>query len=223
MWSPPPLPGLSAPGGWWSYSVYSTVPKLWDRMPDDLRWSWYNNNRINVCVKLLQSCPALCNPMDCPWDSPGKNTGVGCHALLQGIFPTEGLNPSLFFLLQGQAGFLPSVPSGKPKKKCTIHVMCLNHPQTNPNSWKTCLPRNWSLGPKRLVTTEYSTDQHLWRCWRCCQPRNWKCVTRVYVLQLPTGMQCLPDLFPNALLGLTGLLHAYCCFSRARLLWHHGL
>ena len=94
MWSPPPLPGLSAPGGWWSYSVYSTVPKLWDRMPDDLRWSWYNNNRINVCVKLLQSCPALCNPMDCPWDSPGKNTGVGCHALLQGIFPTEGLNPT---------------------------------------------------------------------------------------------------------------------------------
>ena len=29
----------------------------------------------------------------CPWDSPGKNTGVGCHALLQGIFPTQGSNP----------------------------------------------------------------------------------------------------------------------------------
>ena len=28
----------------------------------------------------------------CPWDSPGKNTGVGCHALLQGIFPTQGSN-----------------------------------------------------------------------------------------------------------------------------------
>ena len=27
-----------------------------------------------------------------PWDSPGKNSGVGCHALLQGIFPTQGLN-----------------------------------------------------------------------------------------------------------------------------------
>ena len=27
-----------------------------------------------------------------PWDSPGKNTGVGCHALLQGIFQTQGLN-----------------------------------------------------------------------------------------------------------------------------------
>ena len=28
-------------------------------------------------------------------DSPGKNTGMGCHALLQGIFPTQGLNPGL--------------------------------------------------------------------------------------------------------------------------------
>ena len=31
----------------------------------------------------------------CPWDSPGKNTGVGHHALLPGIFPTQGLNPGL--------------------------------------------------------------------------------------------------------------------------------
>ena len=30
-----------------------------------------------------------------PWDSPGKNTGVGCHALLHGIFPTQGSNPGL--------------------------------------------------------------------------------------------------------------------------------
>ena len=30
-----------------------------------------------------------------PWDSPGKNTGVGCHSLLQGIFLTEGSNPGL--------------------------------------------------------------------------------------------------------------------------------
>ena len=35
----------------------------------------------------------------CPWDSPGKNTGVGCHAILQGIFPTQGSNPHLLCLL----------------------------------------------------------------------------------------------------------------------------
>ena len=42
----------------------------------------------------------------CPWDSPGKNTGVGYHALLQGIFPTQGLYPRLLCLLHWQAGFL---------------------------------------------------------------------------------------------------------------------
>ena len=31
----------------------------------------------------------------CPWNSPGKNTGVGCHALLRGIFPTQALKPGL--------------------------------------------------------------------------------------------------------------------------------
>ena len=39
-----------------------------------------------------------------PWDFPGKNTGVGCHFLLQGIFPTQGLNPSL---LHWQSDSLP--------------------------------------------------------------------------------------------------------------------
>ena len=50
-------------------------------------------------AKSLQLCLTLCNPMGCSppgssvhGDSPGKNTAVGCHALLQGIFPTQGLN-----------------------------------------------------------------------------------------------------------------------------------
>ena len=53
-------------------------------------------------VLLAQSCPTLCEPTDCsppcllsPWSSPGKNTGVGYHLLLQGIYPTQGLNPAL--------------------------------------------------------------------------------------------------------------------------------
>ena len=46
-------------------------------------------------------------------DSPGKNTGVGYHALLQGIFPTQGSNSNLFCLLNWQAGPLPALP-GKP-------------------------------------------------------------------------------------------------------------
>ena len=50
----------------------------------------------------------------CPWDSPGKNTGVGCDALLQGIFPTQGLNPCLLHRLNWLAGSLPLAPPGKP-------------------------------------------------------------------------------------------------------------
>ena len=45
--------------------------------------------------------------LPCPWDSLGKSTGVGCHALLQGIFLTQGLNPRLLCLLHWQAGSLP--------------------------------------------------------------------------------------------------------------------
>ena len=48
----------------------------------------------------------------CPWNSPGKNTGVGFHSLLQGIFPTQGLNFCLFCLLHWQVGSLPLAPPG---------------------------------------------------------------------------------------------------------------
>ena len=36
----------------------------------------------------------------CPWDSPGKNTGVVCHALFHGIFPTKGWNPPLLHFMR---------------------------------------------------------------------------------------------------------------------------
>ena len=52
--------------------------------------------------------------LPCPWGSPGKKTGVGRHALLQGI-STQGLNPHLLCLLHWQAGSLPLVPPGEPK------------------------------------------------------------------------------------------------------------
>ena len=55
-----------------------------------------------VLCLVAQSCPTLCDTMDCSppgssvdGDSPGKNTGVGCHALLQGIFPIQGSIPGL--------------------------------------------------------------------------------------------------------------------------------
>ena len=51
----------------------------------------------------------------CPWNSAGKNTGVGCHFLLQGIFPTQGSNPHLLHLLHWQAGSLLLSQRGSPR------------------------------------------------------------------------------------------------------------
>ena len=63
-----------------------------------------------------------CNPVDCSppgssvhGDSLGKNTGVGCHAFLQGIFLTQGLNQCLLCLLQWQPSSLPLAPPGRPR------------------------------------------------------------------------------------------------------------
>ena len=78
---------------------------------------------VYVCVhmyaKLLQLCTTLCDPVDCSSTDSFiqgifQNTGVGCHALLQGIFPTQGLNTCLLHLLQWEAGCLPLAPLGKP-------------------------------------------------------------------------------------------------------------
>ena len=73
------------------------------------------------CVQLF------CNPVDCSptdssvrEDSPGKNTGGGCHFLLQGNFPDPGIKPGSPAL---QVDSLPSEPPGKPK-------CCLNGANT---------------------------------------------------------------------------------------------
>ena len=62
---------------------------------------------MKVKVWATQSCPTLCGSQGlqparplCPWNSPGKNTGVGSHSLLQGIFPTQGSNPGLLYCRQ---------------------------------------------------------------------------------------------------------------------------
>ena len=67
-----------------------------------------------VCAR-AHSCPILCNPIDCsppgsfvcPWDFPGKNTAVGSHFLLQGIFLTQGSNPRPQGLLHWQVDSSP--------------------------------------------------------------------------------------------------------------------
>ena len=71
----------------------------------------------------------------CPWNSSGKNTGVGCHFLLQGIFPIQESNPGLLHCRQT---FLPSELPGKPTlvpHKVTVARLC----------WTLCDPIDYTV------------------------------------------------------------------------------
>ena len=66
--------------------------KNWKQLQCTSEGDWVNYNidiQLSGAAKSHQSCPTLLDPTDgsptgsCPWDSPGKNTGVGCHFLLQ--------------------------------------------------------------------------------------------------------------------------------------------
>ena len=98
---------------------------------------WYVNKlkEISSCllvqslccaVLVAQSCPTLCGPMGCSppgssvhGDSLGKNTGVGSHSFLQGIFPTQGSNPGLpycsriLYQLSHQGSLVPNTGQRK--------------------------------------------------------------------------------------------------------------
>ena len=91
---------------------------------------------VCACVLGAQLCLTVFNPMDCSppgssvhGDSPGKNAGVGFHALLQGIFPTQGSNP-------GPPDCLLSEPPRKPQVLCTRYFLSfLPRPQNGIGSY----------------------------------------------------------------------------------------
>ena len=123
--------------------IFKNSPLYWDTI------LLQNAPGMCACFKSLQSCRTLCDPLVCcplgsshPWNSPGKNTGEGCHALLQGFFLTQVSNLHLFCLLHWQAGSFPPAPPGKP------HVLCcavLSHSVVSDPSWPH------GLKPTRLL------------------------------------------------------------------------
>jgi len=72
--------------------------------------------------------------LHCLQDSPGMNTGVGCHFLLQRIFPAQGSNRHLSLLLHWQAGSFNTMPPEKPspdpklKGKKACDAVCVSQP-----------------------------------------------------------------------------------------------
>ena len=111
------------------------------------KWSATGGNQMHVCeVSSVVSDPMQSSEparLLCPWDCPGKNTRVGCHALPRGNLLTQGSNPHLLHLLHC-SGFFPTEPLGKPRKQNT-----LKHTHTQ------------KLGVVDTIGSSKSTSRHL--------------------------------------------------------------
>ena len=132
-------------------------------------------------VQSLSHVRLFYNPMDyparllCPWDFPGKNTGVCCHALLQGIFPDQGLNPGL---LHWQEHSLPLSHQGSPwGGYYTLYHLPVTNEETEaqrkqiiyPKSCARIMESDWGLGlsdpkvhPVNLYAVTPSLNNCLW-------------------------------------------------------------
>ena len=108
------LPSLPSPLGLhWSFHVFSSTLAS----PGSLS-SWRTSSPLNdwrllftrsVVSDSLRPRGLWPASLLCPGNSPGKNPGVGCHALLQEVFPTQGLNPCLLCVVHWQAASLPLI------------------------------------------------------------------------------------------------------------------
>ena len=111
-----------------------------------MRWKG-DKDRAHVCAR-TQSCLTLQPPglyparLLRPWEAPGKNPGVGCHFLLQGIFPTQGSN---LHLLPWQADSLP-----------------LSHQSKDGSVNKSCPPlaSRWTVAHQAPLSMGFSRQEH---------------------------------------------------------------
>ena len=75
---------------------------------------WPHSAYMLSCIRLWRPHGLSPASLLCPWDSLGRNIGVGCHSFLQGIFLTRGANLCFLRLLHWQEDSLPIEPLGKP-------------------------------------------------------------------------------------------------------------
>ena len=117
------------------------------------------------CVWLFVTLWTVAQGLLCLWDSPGKITGMGCHALLRGIFLTQGLNRSLLPILHWQVGSLPLAPPGKPNRKDNSQKVknppAIGRPGFNP--WTGRPPGEGNGNPLQYSCLENPTDSGAWQ------------------------------------------------------------
>ena len=126
-----------------------------------------NRKPIQKTQKVSVSCSVVsdslrpqglqANRLLCPWDSPGNSTGVGCHSLLWGIFPTQESNPGLLF----QADSSPSKPPGKlPRRHRKTSIV---NPPDVPKSTCSSLCSNPHLPPLCYWLPVKGPKRNLWK------------------------------------------------------------
>ena len=127
----------------------------WGTFQKFVDWLWK--------VKVGQLCPTLSNLMDCSppasksMNSLGQNTGVDSHSLFQGIFPNQGLNPSLphwrwiLYCLSHQGD--PGTPTDKPQMLSRQHIIHQSfHLIFHEHLWPTLLsPRGAQWSAKQML------------------------------------------------------------------------
>ena len=122
-----------------------------------------------------QSCLSLCNLKDYSppgssvhGDSPDKNTGVGCHALLQGIFPTQEWNPGVLHCRQ----ILYSEPPGKPKNTGVVSLSLSHGNFSTQGLIQDLLPSRQILYQLSYAGSPLSTllEVYHWELWRGAEP-----------------------------------------------------
>ena len=131
----------------------------------------------------------------CPWDFPGKDTGVGFHFLLQGIFPTQGSNPGLLYCRQilYQLSYKGS-PRRKKKKK-------------QQNTRKTSISASLTM-LKSLTVWITTTCGKFWKRWeyQTPWPASWEICMQIKKQQLEPDMEQLT----GSKLGKESVKVVYC-------------
>ena len=141
--------------------------------------TWKNTHYESIHIVCVQHAhtrsivsDSSCDPMDCstllcPWDFPGKNTGVGCHFLLQGIFLTQASNLRLLCLLHWLADYLPLVPPGKPFTLSSVQL--LSRVRLFATQWTAARQASLSItsfrsSPKPMSIESVMPSSHLILC-----------------------------------------------------------
>ena len=127
-----------------------TCCESWGHKESDTteRLNWTEKTYMCFCVLSHSVVSDSLRPMDCspaqllcPWNFRVKNTGTGCHLLLQGIFLNQGSNPYFLCFQHWQVDSLPLAPPGKPPKNVWLEANTVFRKWERKAVTGQCLPR----------------------------------------------------------------------------------